>query len=83
MLQSMTGLTGSLLSQNEKLTLGIPNAQGVSLIDGGKPASEGNVGPRDAIAPTPLVDGSKPNSGDNVGSKGSFAPGFNPPEDLD
>ena len=77
MLQSLTGLTGSLLSPNKKLTLSIPNAQGVSLI-GGKPASEGNVGPKDSVAPT-----SKTNSGDNVGSKGSFAPGFNPPEDLD
>ena len=74
----MTGLTGSLLSPNEKLTLGIPNAQGVSLVDGSKPASEGNVGPKDSVAPI-----SKTNSGDNVGSKGSFAPGFNPPEDLD
>ena len=79
----MSGLTGSLLSQNEKLTLGIPNAQGVSLIGGGKPASEGNVGPKESIAPTTLVDGSEPNSEDNVGSKGSFAPGFNPPDDLD
>ena len=74
----MASLTGSLLSPNEKVTVGI--AMTGSLLT---PYERLTAGIPDTGAGS-LVDGGKAAGvGDVKPGGGSFAPGFNPPDDLD